>query len=82
MRQTNFLPLSLVSLLQWVFAGCGQPLLQDGPSRRYLCVSFPRCLDLYPGGVLGAFTHYFPNPIGLPPVPMRSANRNNPLSDF
>ena len=50
--------------------------------RRYLCVSVPRCLDLYPGGVVGACTHDFPTPIGLPPVPMRSAPRNNPLGDF
>jgi hypothetical protein len=35
---------------RWVFAGCCQPLLGDGPSRRYLCESFPRCLDPYPGG--------------------------------
>jgi len=65
-----------------VFAGCGEPLLVEGGSRRYLCVSVPRCLDPYPGGVVGAPTHYFPTTIGLPPVPMRSAHRNNPLSDF
>jgi len=26
-----------LSLFRWVFAGCCQPLLEDGPSRRYLC---------------------------------------------
>jgi len=63
-----------------VCAGCGEPLLRRGPSRRYLCVSVPRCLDPYPGGVVGAPTHYFPTTIGLPPVlmgrlsaPIRSA---------
>ena len=39
-------------------------------------------MDLYSGGVLGALTHCFPTTIGLPPVPMRSAHRTNPLSDF
>ena len=33
-----------------VCAGCGQPLLGGGPSRRCLCASFPACLDPYPGG--------------------------------
>src|SRR5262249_57662375 len=32
-----------------VCAGCCQPLLGEGPSRRYLCASFPACLDPYPG---------------------------------
>ena len=35
---------------RWVFAGCHQSLLDIGPSRCYLCRSFPRCLDPYPGG--------------------------------
>jgi len=65
-----------------VFAGCGEPLLVEGGSRRYLCVSVPRCLDPYPGGVVGAPTHYFPTTIGLPPVLMGSAPRANPFSDF
>jgi hypothetical protein len=82
MRPTILLALFSASLIQRVFAGCGEPLLEDGGSRRYLCVSVPRCLDLYPGGVVGACTHYFPTTVGLPPVPMRSAPRNNPLSDF
>ncbi len=63
-----------------VCADCCEPLLRHGPSRRYLCVSVPRCVDPYPGGVVGARTHYFPTTIGLPPVlmgrlpaPIRSA---------
>jgi hypothetical protein len=30
-------PNVLVSLVRWVFAGCRQSLLGDGPSRHYLC---------------------------------------------
>ena len=65
-----------------VCADCCEPLLRHGPSRRYLCVSVPRCVDPYPGGVVGARTHYFPTTIGLPPVLMGSAPRANPFSDF
>jgi hypothetical protein len=63
-------PRGFDSLFHGVFAGCRQSLLQDGPSRRYLCASFPRCLDPYRGGVPDASTHYFSGTIGLPPVPM------------
>ena len=56
-----------------VFAGCCQPLLGDGPSRRYLCESFPGCKDPYRGGSQVALTRCFPCDIGLPRVPTRSA---------
>jgi hypothetical protein len=56
-----------------VCAGCGQPLLGGGPSRRCLCVSFPACLDPYPGGSCGAHTRFFPHDSGLPPVRTGSA---------
>ena len=56
-----------------VCAGCGQPLLGRGPSRRYLCTSFPACLDLYPGGSCGASARFFPHDSGLPPVRTGSA---------
>jgi hypothetical protein len=59
-----------------VFAGCCQPLLGGGPSRRYLCTSFPACLDLYPGGSCGASTRFFPHDSGLPPVRTGSALHN------
>ena len=36
MRQTIILRPISVSLIRSVLAGCGQPLLEDGPSRRYL----------------------------------------------
>ena len=66
----NSSPWLRLSLFHGVFAGCRQSLLQDGPSRRYLCASFPRCLDPFRGGVPDASTHYFSGTIGLPPVPM------------
>jgi hypothetical protein len=37
-------------LVRGVFAGCYQPLLLPGFSRRYLCESFPGCLVPYPDG--------------------------------
>ena len=36
MRQTKILLTDFVFLIRKVFAGCCQPLLDDGPSRRYL----------------------------------------------
>ncbi len=52
MRQTKFLRRNFVFPHSYpaVFAGCCQPLLGHGPSRRYLCKSFPGCLGPYPGG--------------------------------
>ena len=51
-----------------VGAGCRQPRLGGGPSRRCLCASFPPCLDLSPGGSSGAQARCFPQDLGLPPV--------------
>ena len=51
-----------------VCAGCCQPLLGDGLSRRFLCKSVPRCLGPDPGGSSGACACFFPNVIGLPQV--------------
>jgi hypothetical protein len=56
-----------------VFAGCHEPLLPTGPSRRYLCRSFSTCLDPYPGGSRGAPTRFFPQDDGLPGMTTRSA---------
>jgi hypothetical protein len=39
---------------------------EDGPSRRYLCGSFPGCLDLSRGGPRGARGRFFPPGFGLP----------------
>ena len=62
-----------LSLRQWVFAGCCEPRLGIGPSRRCLCESFSACLDPYPGGSRGAYTRFFPQDNGLPDVRTRSA---------
>ena len=56
-----------------VFAGCYQPPLRKGPSRRYLCESFPACLDPYPGGSCGASARFFPQDDGFPGMRTRSA---------
>lgn len=55
-----------ITLAHGVFTGCYQPLLGVGPSRPYLCESFPTCLDPYPGGSCGAHTRFFPQGVGLP----------------
>jgi len=70
------------TLAQWVCAGCCQPRLGGGPSRRSLCVSFPPCLDLSPGGSCGASTRVFPHDSGLPLVWTGSALHSVPYSDF
>ena len=83
MRQTKFLPPSSCQLLQRVFAGCHQPLLEDGPSRRYLRKSFPRCLDPYPGGLLWCIYPFLP--IETSAFPKRTMGRLShivPYSDF
>ena len=50
-RQSHLALLSFgLSLVQEVFAGCLQPLLPLGSSRRYLCESFLGCLVPYHGG--------------------------------
>jgi len=52
---------SAFGLVREVFAGCYQPLLLPGFSRRYLCESFPRCPSPCPGGLLSAFAWFFPS---------------------
>ena len=50
-RQSRLALLSFgLSLVQEVFAGCYQPLLPPGSSRRYLCESFLGCWVPYHGG--------------------------------
>ncbi len=48
------------NLVRWVFAGYRQSLLGVGPSRPYLCESFPGCLDPYPGGFLRCSCPFLP----------------------
>ena len=65
-------------LVRLVFAGCCQPLLPSGPSRRCLCRCFPTRLDPYSGCSQGARARYYPQDIGLPLVRTRSAHRFAP----
>ena len=60
-------------LARAVLAGCCQPLLGTGPSRRYLCRSVPTCLDPYSGCSQGARARCFPQDIGLPRIRIGSA---------
>ena len=83
MRQTKFLPPSSYQLLQRVFAGCHQPLLEDGPSRRYLRKSFPRCLDPYPDGLLWCIYPFLPiETSAFPKRTMGRLSHNVPYRDF
>jgi len=80
MRRSHLaLPYFSFCLVGEVFAGCYQPLLPPGSSRRYLCQSFPRCLDPYHDGLQVAFTCCFPCNIGLPQKSYGSACRETPL---
>ena len=81
MRQTCCPPSGFGNgLAQKVFAGCCQPLLGTGPSRRYLCQSFPACLDPCSGCSQGARARYFPQDIGLPRKWSGSARRGSPTA--
>ena len=58
------IPLALLSfglsLVRGVSAGCNQPLLLAGPSRRYLCESFPACLGPCHGGPVECICLFLP----------------------
>jgi hypothetical protein len=58
------IPLALLSfglsLVRGVSAGCYQPLLLVGPSRRYLCESFPECLGPCHGGPVECICLFLP----------------------
>ncbi len=64
--------------LDYSLVGCS-PLLEGGPSQRYLRESFPRCLHPYPGGPPGAYTRFFPGDIGLHHVESGSALNKIPV---
>src|SRR5215469_11799136 len=75
-----------LSLVRVVSAGCYQPLLPAGPSRRYLCESFLGCLGPYHGGTRSAFACFFLHVIGLPPFTIEvgfsaSTRQNDFLTD-
>ena len=65
MRQTKILLPTSVSLFRLVFAGYCKPLLEDGPSRRYLCNPCMGAWVRTPPRLNGAFVHFFPLSIGL-----------------
>src|SRR5260370_21017815 len=58
-----------LSLVRGVLAGCDQPLLPTGCSRRYLCESFLGCLVPCPGGSTECI--YLFLPLCLRPSPPR-----------
>ena len=82
MRQTSALCAPHHVLESTVCAGCCEPLLVRGSSRRDLCPSVPACLAPYPGSSWSASTRFFLHDIGLPPVRTGSALSNIPCSDF
>ncbi len=65
MRQTKILLPTSVPLFRQVFAGCDEPLLEDGPSRRYLCDPCMGAWVRTPPRPSGAFVRFFPLSIGL-----------------
>ena len=66
MRQTKLLLPTSVSLVRQVLAGCCEPLLEDGPSRRYLCDPCTGAWVRTPPRPNGARVRCFPLGIGLP----------------
>ena len=78
MRQTKSLSPTSISLFQRVFAGCYEPLLGDGPSRRYLC---DLCIGAWihtPSRLSSAFDRFFLLSIGLPLGSRRSTHDKYP----
>ncbi len=63
-------------------AGCYQPLLLPGFSRRYLCKSVTGCLVPYPTVPPSALACFFLGVIGLPKTLFRSASRWYPRTRF
>ncbi len=69
MRQTSFLSQASVPLILRVFAGCYQPLLDRGPSRRYLCNPCMGAWTPYPAMPCWCFCSFLPSK--LRPHPSR-----------
>ena len=67
-----------VGLVRWVFAGCCQPLLGVGPSRRYLHNPCIGAWTLTPRCPFGALARFFPKDLGLTLDLRRSAHRVTP----
>jgi hypothetical protein len=78
----HHLPVGFVSLYLRVLAGCCEPLLHDGPSRRYLC---DPCIGAWvptPPRLSGAFVRFFPDHFGLILKLRDSARGRYPASSF
>ncbi len=72
-----------LSLVRGVSAGCYQPLLPAGPSRRYLCESFPGCLGPCHGGPVECICLFLPpRSSAFPRTLSRSASRFSPSKRF
>jgi hypothetical protein len=83
MRQSSILPPPrFVSLVWRVLAVCRQPLLEGGPSRRYLCNPCRGAWTHTPPRSLGALTRCFPKDIGLTTESKRSAREGSLQSNF
>ncbi len=78
MRQNESLPTSRFSLVRWVFAGCRQSLLGNGPSRHYLCNPCVGAWTHTPLCLPSALAHFFPGNIGLTPKETCSAHKITP----
>lgn len=66
------------AVVREVFAGCRQPLLEDGPSRHYLCNPCVGAWTHTPPSPPGALTQFFPGSSGLAPREPRSADGIDP----
>ena len=82
MRQTKILLTDFVYLIRKVFAGCCQPLLEVGPSRRYLCDLCIGAWTRTPPRSIGASVRFFPINIDLSLASRRSARENNPATQL
>jgi hypothetical protein len=60
-QSRSALPYFGLSLVPGVSAGCNQPLLPAGPSRRYLCESFLGCLGPCHGGSAECLCLFLPS---------------------
>jgi hypothetical protein len=65
-------------LVRGVLAGCYQPRLLAGPSRRYCLRVFPRMPELPLAVPLSALAWFFPSVIGLPQESIASASHFSP----
>jgi hypothetical protein len=66
-----------------VLAGCCEPLLETGSSRRYLCQSLPGCLSHCSRRVVGCICLLLPlTSSAFPNSPAGSASRIAPRRDF